>query len=626
MDTPSEDLSTGKMPRTGLLIALVVIIGFVAWSNRERGENLIGKLGVGGGTGEVPPENSFVGSRACAECHQQIAADYSRHPMARSLQLVGTAEVIEKFDTDRRRFTGGQRTYHVERRDGELIHHEVMFDDDGGVLYDQAETVQFAIGAGVKGRSYLLQREGLLFESPITWYSQTSSWGLSPGYPTDLHYRFGRRVGDDCLACHSGRPAAVSSRSVDRYVAEKPFHEISIGCERCHGPGGRHVDLYSSPAAGHLDDPLIVSPEKLAGHRQDDICNQCHLEGKIRILRPGKRFDDFRPGDPLGKTWTVYVAESPFDEQGRPLFTSHVEQMHASRCFQKSDGAMRCTTCHDPHRAPSAAQRVSFYKSRCNSCHDRRGCSLPVVEQQKAPAAGSCIACHMPKLHSRDVAHTTQADHRVVRSGSDTRAAREIEREPAGRPWQPFGTMGQLLSTHQRRRSDALAWFRQAADSGDRQLLDRAREQFERILVDDPDDTEIRGRLGFAWFRIGNLAAAKKALERALRARPDSEPYLTYLGLIGYATEDAAASSHFDRLLELNPYDGEAHGPYADMLEAAGKLEQAIRIAERGLARDPTVLDLRRSLARFYRKAGRAEDARKQERKAEQIGKRVGRR
>ena len=79
-------------------------------------------------------------------------------------------------------------------------------------------------------------------------------------------------------------------------------------------------------------------------------------------------------------------------------------------------------------------------------------------------------------------------------------------------------------------------------------------------------------------------------------------------------------------MLELNPNDGEAHGPYADMLESAGKLDEAIRMAERGLSRDPTVLDLRRSLARFYRKAGRTEDAREQERKVEQIGKRLGRR
>ena len=62
------------------------------------------------------------------------------------------------------------------------------------------------------------------------------------------------------------------------------------------------------------------------------------------------------------------------------------------------------------------------------------------------------------------------------------------------------------------------------------------------------------------------------------------------------------------------------------MLESAGKLDEASRMAERGLARDPTVLDLRKSLARFLRKAGRTEDAREQERKVEQIGKRLGRR
>ncbi len=625
MDTPSEDRGVEKMPRAGLLIALVAVIGFVAWFGWERDEELAGKPGAGG-TGEDPSENNYVGSRACAECHQQIAADYSRHPMARTLQPVGTAELIEDFDADRQRFVGGQRTYQIERRDGEVFHHEVMFDDDGGVLYDQAETVQFAIGAGVKGRSYLLQRKELLFESPITWYSQTSSWGLSPGYPPDLHYRFGRRVGGDCLACHSGRPAVASAGSVDRYVAENPFHEISIGCERCHGPGGQHVDLYSSSSSVNAVDPLIVSSGKLAGHLQDDICNQCHLEGKIRVLRPGKRFDDFRPGEPLGKTWTVYVAESPFDGEGRPLFTSHVEQMHASRCFQGSEGGMRCTTCHDPHRAPTVDERASFYKSRCNSCHDKRGCSLPTAEQQKAPAAGSCIACHMPKLHSRDVAHTTQADHRVVRRMSQTRAVRDVERESVGGDWQPFGTMDQHLSDGERRRADALAWFRQAADAGDRELATRARKRFEQILADDPDDTEIRGRLGFAWFRARNLAAAKKELERALRSRPDSEPYLTYLGLIGYATDDASAARHFRRLLELNPNDGEAHGPYADMLESAGKLDEAIRMAERGLARDPTVLDLRRSLARFLHKAGRAADAREQERKVEQIGRRLRRR
>jgi len=199
---------------------------------------------------------------------------------------------------------------------------------------------------------------------------------------------------------------------------------------------------------------LIVSPGRLDGQRQDDICNQCHLEGKTRVLKRGMRFDDFRPGELLGKTWTVYVGETPFDEEGRPMFTSHVEQMHASRCFQGSDQAMRCTSCHDPHRVPSADERAEFYKARCNSCHQKRGCSLPEAEQQAAPAAGSCIACHMPKLDSRDLAHSTQADHRVLRHVRETPPFEKMERDRVERPWRPFATMGQLLSKDERRRAE----------------------------------------------------------------------------------------------------------------------------------------------------------------------------
>jgi len=609
------------MPRAGMLVAVLAIVAFAVWAvwDRDRAVEDNGAGGAGGG--ETRKASDFVGSRACAECHPGIADTFSRHPMARTMQPIGEVSQIETFGGGKDRFTAGERTYRVERRDGEVIHHEIMYDDDGKVLYDQAESVQFVIGAGVKGRGYVLQRGGLLFESPITWYSQTTSWGLSPGYPPEEHYRFQKRLGDHCLACHSGRTAPASGE--DRFVAEKPFHEAAIGCERCHGPGGRHSELYrSSPGDGH-EDPLIVNPASLADQQQADICNQCHLEGKIRVLKQGVDFADFRPGELLGKTWTVYVAETPFDDEGRPLFTSHVEQMHSSRCFQESGEAMRCTSCHDPHRVPSAAERASFYKARCNSCHQERGCGLPEAEQQRPPAAGSCIACHMPSLHSSDVAHTTQADHRVVRHASETRPLEQMEQERAGRVWQPFAEMGTLLTREERRRADALAWLRQANDTGDIRLLGRVRKQLQQVLARDATDTEIRGNLGYAWFRLGNMSAAKRELERSLQERPDFEPYLTFLGLIAYSGRDDSGGRYFRRLMVLNPSDGRPHGPCADMLAASGKLDEAIRVAELGLSRDPTVLELRQALARFYRTAGRVKEAQEQERIFEQIRKRM---
>ena len=619
METSVESVADNRMPRIGLLIALVAIVGFVTWSNWDR-DNPAGDGGVR--TDDPVPENprahDFVGSRTCAECHPKIAADFLQHPMAGTLRPIGPTDLAGPHQDQ---FTAGGKTYQVERRDGEVIHHEVMHDDDGGVLYDQAESVQYVIGHGAKGHSYLLKRGELFFQSPITWYSQADDWGLSPGYPPAEHYRFQRRVGDTCLSCHSGRPARVEGH--DRFVSEKPFHELSIGCERCHGPGGRHSELFRSKTSREVTDSLIVNPDSLDGQRQDDICNQCHLEGKMRVLRRGHEFADFRPGELLGKTWTVYVDETPFDAEGRPLFTSHVEQMHSSQCFQKSEKGIRCTTCHDPHRSPPAAEKASFYNARCNSCHQDRRCSLPEPDQKRAPASGSCIACHMPKLHSRDVAHTTQADHRIVRKASKTKPIESLEKEAIGQLWRPFGEMGKLLTEEERRRSDAMAGLRQANDTGDIRLLGRVRNQFERILAKDPTDFEVRARLGYAWFRTGNMVVAKRELERALEDRPNSEYYLTFLGLIAYSTRDDAGLRHFQRLLKLNPQDGRAHGPLAEMLEATGELDEAIRLAERGLQRDPTVLDLRRALVRFYRKVGRDAEAREQERIFGQLHKRL---
>ncbi len=69
---------------------------------------------------------------------------------------------------------------------------------------------------------------------------------------------------------------------------EPPFLEMQIGCERCHGPGKQHVEKMD---AGDFDedsetaeDLLIVNPAHLDRHLADDVCYQCHMDGKRRIL------------------------------------------------------------------------------------------------------------------------------------------------------------------------------------------------------------------------------------------------------------------------------------------------------------------------------------------------------
>ena len=156
-------------------------------------------------------------------------------------------------------------TYDITRTATEVVHGEILKDAEGNVIYESAEPVHYAVGSGKRGRSYLINRDGLLFMSPVTWYSTTSVWDLSPGYEhNNLH--FGRRIVDGCLACHAGR---VAHQEKKQNVYEKnPFLEECIGCERCHGPAQDHITFHRLEKTPDYRVAVQVPEEELRGALQ----------------------------------------------------------------------------------------------------------------------------------------------------------------------------------------------------------------------------------------------------------------------------------------------------------------------------------------------------------------------
>src|SRR5258708_1275854 len=105
---------------------------------------------------------AFGGSAVCRECHAEIWELYKSHPMARTLNEVGSAEETEDY-ARQPAFSRGNREYRVERNDGKVVHHELQRDAFGDVIYDQGVEIHYAIGSGRHGRSYLIDRDSRLF-------------------------------------------------------------------------------------------------------------------------------------------------------------------------------------------------------------------------------------------------------------------------------------------------------------------------------------------------------------------------------------------------------------------------------------------------------------------------------
>src|SRR5262249_54023591 len=230
------------------------------------------------------------------------------------------------------------------------------------------------------------------------------AWGMSPGYDRPAHSGFERLADVGCVYCHAGEVAPIEN---NRYRVA--IHEAVIGCESCHGPGALHAQKHAGKtAAGNGEEDLtIVPPDRLTREENESLCAQCHLRASATATIRGRRLTDFRPGQRLIDFRVDYV---PDTASGQMKVVGHVEQMRASPCYAKSS-TLTCTTCHDPHARPAPAQRIPYYRDKCNACHHEH-CGLPRDERLKKNQQGDCAACHMPQRPT-DLPHFAFTHHRI---------------------------------------------------------------------------------------------------------------------------------------------------------------------------------------------------------------------
>ena len=160
--------------------------------------------------------------------------------------------------------------------------------------------------------------------------------------------------------------------------------------------------------------PHIVNPAHLTPYLADNICMSCHQTGDVRVLKPGKSYQDFRPGEPLDNTLSILMIPPTPATPPNADHVEHYYSMTLSKCYRASQVRMSCITCHDPHVEPSREETPAYFNGKCLSCHTDHSCKLPLNERQQSKPADNCISCHMPKRDIGVISHSSATNHRIL--------------------------------------------------------------------------------------------------------------------------------------------------------------------------------------------------------------------
>lgn len=301
---------------------------------------------------------SYVGAPACRSCHPEQFARQSatahaqtlhrlpQHPLAANFAPEAPLERPPNFHF---RFLRTEEGFRVRADDGRYV---------------TELPLEWAFGAGEHAVTFVSQAgDQFYLEHSVSFYADTKSLDITPGHerlPSEtLHQAMGQPLRirgpgltiTNCFQCHSTGPVSVSPEQ------KMQVNEPGVRCEVCHGPGSDHVK-----AAGRRD--LIRNPKRLPSAELNKFCGACH-----RSLT-----EDFN--------WS-----SPWNVRHQPPYLAQ------SRCFQRSNGALSCLTCHQPHERVRRHD-PAWYSQKCAACHHARShAPKPACQAQKSP---DCTSCHMP--------------------------------------------------------------------------------------------------------------------------------------------------------------------------------------------------------------------------------------
>ena len=482
----------------------------------------------------------------CSQCHRGIFETYLKTPMANASGLAS-----ERLTPGTFRHTQSGVIYMVSNQAEPTLGYTLPTTPP----IEIKERLQYFLGSGHLGLTYLYSKNGYLLESPIAYYANLKGYAMKPGFQRSRELPAALTLNPSCLRCHM---SSVNKQveGTDNLYRGLPFEHVGITCESCHGDSREHV-----ASSGRTP---VVNPVNLSPAKRDSTCSVCHLEGDTSVERRDRSVLDFKPGDDLTDfmSYFVYAGENTTQRA-----VSEIEQFQSSRCRIASGPGMSCMTCHNLHASPTAEERTDFYRAKCLTCHT----------QDKYVAAHyvatrDCTSCHMPRTGAQNIPHVAWTDHRIRQHPNQP----DLQSLPSLTP-----ELVPILAGPNIARDLALAYYNLVMVEGLTTEKPRAWRMLIAAEKSDPDDPAVLRALGITAQLNQDDAHAEIYYRDVLKKDPENLAAGTNLGtLLAKAGNLQEAANSWQRAFNQNadiPALGQNLAKVQCMLGAKEAAEDTLR-------------------------------------------------
>jgi predicted CXXCH cytochrome family protein len=358
-------------------LAAVAITGWMFFTFKHAGKDHL--------TNTQTPlmEATFVGTQACAGCHQRETEQWKLSDHHRAMEEANAATVLGNFNNVSFNYFGRKTIF--AKQDGQFL---VKTENEQG----QTETFRVSYTLGYKPlQQYLVTfADGRIQALPFAWDTRPKAQGgqrwfhLYPGDNIKANNplfwtRPLQNWNHMCADCHTTNYA--KNFSDEKNTFDSHWSEIGNGCESCHGAGSAHVELMQEKKINTK--PLLIN--KLATQTaQIDQCGVCHARRTRLKEEPGQ--------EKILQSWQPELLHDNL------YFTDgqmHDEVFNIGSFMQSKmyNAGVTCTNCHNPHSNTLVVEGNAL----CTQCHNRENYDTSNHHfHPQDSTGGKCVSCHMP--------------------------------------------------------------------------------------------------------------------------------------------------------------------------------------------------------------------------------------